>query len=91
MNKDIKIINDECTASWYLGRIGKEASLYICTYCYEYTPVVNDSLYMPSKNVYNLFPICPRCGMIMHENKEVEIDKDYSFKSMSLNRKSAHR
>lgn len=43
MSKDIKIINDECTASWYLGRIGKEVSLYICTYCYEYTPVVNDS------------------------------------------------
>ena len=64
----------ECTASLYLGRIGKEVSLYICTYCYEYTPVVNDSLYMPSKNVYNLFPVCPCCGMKLSYSSKYEED-----------------
>lgn len=46
---------------------------------------------MPSKNVYNLFPICPCCGIVMHENKDVKIDKEFSFKSMSLNRKGIRR
>ena len=91
MIKDNRTINEECTASWYLGRIGKEVSIFICTNCYELTPIVNDLTYMPSKNEYNLFPTCPHCNIIMKENSKVEIDKDFSFKSMSLSRKSIHR
>lgn len=86
MEKDTTL-NGKGTASWLLGRIEKEISIFVCTNCYELTPVINESLYMPSKNVYNLFPVCPCCGIVMHENKEVKIDKDFSFKSMSLNRK----
>lgn len=90
MEKDTTL-NGKCTASWLLGRIEKEISIFVCTNCYELTPVINESLYMPSKNIYNLFPVCPCCGIVMHENKEVEIDRDFSFKSMSLNRKGIHR
>lgn len=90
MEKDTTL-NGKGTASWLLGRIGKEASIFVCTNCYELTPVINESLYMPSKNIYNLFPVCPCCGIVMHENKDVKIDKDFSFKSMSLNRKGIHR
>lgn len=90
MEKDTTL-NEKCTASWLLGRIGEEASIFVCTNCYELTPVINESLYIPSKNIYNLFPICPCCGIVMHENNDVKIDKDFSFKSMSLNRKGIHR
>lgn len=90
MEKDTTF-NGKGTASWYLGRIGEEASIFVCTNCYELTPVINESLYMPSKNIYNLFPVCPCCGIVMQENKDVKIDKVFSFKSMSLNRKGIHR
>lgn len=90
MEKDTTL-NGKCTASWFLGRIGEEVSIFVCTNCYELTPVINESLYIPSKNIYNLFPICPCCGIDMHENNDVKIDKDFSFKSMSLNRKGIHR
>lgn len=78
-------IND--TSSWYLGRIGKEVSLFICTSCYEYIPVVNESLYMPSRNVNNLFPTCPHCNKNMVDNVHVKINNNYSFKSMKLIKK----
>lgn len=48
-------LNGKSTANWYLGRIEKEISIFVCTNCYKLTPVINESLYMPSKNVYNLF------------------------------------
>lgn len=81
-------MNNNCEeSSWYLGRIGKEVSLFICTSCYEYIPVVNESLYMPSKNVSSLFPTCPNCHKSMIEEPYPKIDENYSFKSMKLIKK----